>query len=316
MFRFKDYHIILVPRDKSSTRTFKITGFSLKALAVTACLAVPILLMSVLSTIYYQNKLFALKNRSFQNEELLASKTELVTKLATLEKSVEHLEESLGSLGQLLDVDPQSLSTGVGPALEWDGSSSMQYALNTVDIDTLVDQWFDESGNVSLARFNHKVEDLRQQTFDMNDVIREMANENKDRIKYAGSIPRAMPVEGWMTSEFGMRKHPIHHVGQMHYGLDLAAPYGSKIVAPADGMVAFSGYSSGYGKTLMIDHGYGVMTLYGHNSELTVKQGDRVIKGQKIAEVGSTGASTGPHLHYEVQVDGIPVNPQDWIVTN
>lgn len=316
MFQFKDYHIILVPKDKSSARTFKISGFSLKVLAMSACLIVPILFLSVLSSIYYQNKMFALKNRSFQNEELLASKTELVTKLATLEKSVEHLEDNLSSLGQLLDVDPQTLSTGVGPALESDGSASLKYALNTVDINALVNQWFDDSGNVSLARFNKKIEDLSQQAFDMNEAIRQLANENKDRIKYAGSIPNMMPVAGWMTSEFGMRKHPIHHVGQMHYGLDLAAPYGSKIVAPADGVVAFSGQSGGYGKMVVIDHGYGVITLYGHASDLDVKSGERVTKGQKIAEVGSTGASTGPHLHYEVQVDGMPVDPQDWITNH
>jgi len=314
MFRFRDYHIILVPKDKSGTRTFKISGFSLKVLLVSACFMVPLFLLSVLSTIYYQNKLISFKSRSFQNEELLQNKTELITKLATLEKSVEHLEENLGSLGEVLDVDPQSLSAGVGPALEWDGSSSLQYAFQTVNVNSLVDEWFDKNGNISVNRFSDRLENLRTRTFDMNEAIRNMANENKDRIQYANAIPDRLPVKGWMTSEFGLRKHPIHHVGQMHYGLDLAAPYGTSIVAPADGVVAFAGTIGGYGKMLIVDHGYGISTIYAHTSNIDVAAGDRVSRGQEMANVGSTGASTGPHLHYEVHVDGLPVDPQQWIV--
>ena len=100
----------------------------------------------------------------------------------------------------------------------------------------------------------------------------------------------------------------------MHEGLDIAANPGTPVVAPADGMVTYAGYDAGYGKLIVIDHGYGVETRYGHNSEIQVAVGQKVRHGQRIAAVGSTGRSTGPHLHYEVRVNGQPIDPLNYIL--
>lgn len=100
----------------------------------------------------------------------------------------------------------------------------------------------------------------------------------------------------------------------MHNGVDIAAPIGTPIIAPSDGVVIYAGPKGGYGRAVIIDHGYGIQTLYGHTSQLFVSEGDHVSRGEKIAAVGSTGASTGPHLHYEVHVDGIPTNPMNYIL--
>lgn len=117
------------------------------------------------------------------------------------------------------------------------------------------------------------------------------------------------PVAGSVTSGFGMRRHPILRRTRMHNGVDFGARHGAPINAAADGIVISASYSSGYGNNVIIDHGGGISTLYAHCSRMFVSAGQRVRRGQKIAAVGSTGLATGPHLHFEVRVNGKPVNP-------
>lgn len=117
------------------------------------------------------------------------------------------------------------------------------------------------------------------------------------------------PVNGPYGSGFGMRMHPILKYRRMHNGVDIAAPHGARIWAAGSGKVIFAGYRSGYGNYVMIDHGGGLATVYAHCSRIGVKVGQYVQQGQTIAWVGSTGLSTGPHLHWEVRVNGKPVNP-------
>jgi len=117
------------------------------------------------------------------------------------------------------------------------------------------------------------------------------------------------PADGPITSGFGMRYHPILRRNRIHNGVDIGAGYGSPIRAAADGEVILAGYMRGYGNTVIVDHGGGVSTLYGHCSDLLVGEGQTVRQGQTIARVGSTGLATGPHLHFEVRRNGTPVNP-------
>lgn len=133
--------------------------------------------------------------------------------------------------------------------------------------------------------------------------------------KAAGSTPIfngkfILPVNGRFSSGFGTRVHPISGVRKMHTGQDIAAASGTPIKAAGSGKVITATYLNGYGNTVVIDHGGGVSTLYGHCSRLFVSVGQSVTQGQKIAAVGSTGYSTGPHLHFEVRINGKPVNPR------
>lgn len=121
------------------------------------------------------------------------------------------------------------------------------------------------------------------------------------------------PNNGRLSSPFGWRRHPILGYRRFHSGLDFAASYGSTIRAADTGMVIFSGWYGGYGKAIIINHGNGISTLYGHSSNLYVTEGQRVKRGQAIAAVGSTGLSTGPHLHFEVRKNGTPVNPANYL---
>lgn len=135
-----------------------------------------------------------------------------------------------------------------------------------------------------------------------------------DRNSLFSILPTSWPVEGGrITSEFGMRVHPITRKNTMHEGMDIAAPAGTPIHASAPGIVTFSDLKGGYGKTVTIDHGYGFTTSYAHCRKLLVGPGQSVRQGQVIAEVGNTGFSTGPHLHFEVQRLGIVVDPMQYL---
>lgn len=120
------------------------------------------------------------------------------------------------------------------------------------------------------------------------------------------------PTDGRVGSGYGYRTHPITRQRRMHTGVDVGGPTGQPIIAAAEGMVVGSGWRGGYGLTVVIDHGGGLATLYAHQSRVDVSQGQVVQAGQKVGEIGSTGQSTGPHLHFEVRVDGVPRNPMDW----
>ncbi len=130
------------------------------------------------------------------------------------------------------------------------------------------------------------------------------------------TTPTGRPAKNsFISSYFGMRKDPFTGKRKMHKGLDVAGKAGSNVIATADGVVTRAEKQTGYGKLVEIDHGYGISTRFGHNKSIAVKVGDIVKQGQVIATMGSTGRSTGPHVHYEVLRNGVQVNPQKYILT-
>jgi murein DD-endopeptidase MepM/ murein hydrolase activator NlpD len=146
----------------------------------------------------------------------------------------------------------------------------------------------------------------------MNVVESELvANEARDAL-----LPHGAPVsEGFVASGYGMRTDPFTGQVSMHTGVDFAAPVGTPILAAAGGVVVSAETHPEFGNMVEIDHGKGVSTMYAHTSRMLVKSGDFVRKGQKIAEVGTTGRSTGPHLHFEVNVNGVPQNPSKYLAS-
>jgi murein DD-endopeptidase MepM/ murein hydrolase activator NlpD len=125
--------------------------------------------------------------------------------------------------------------------------------------------------------------------------------------------PTLWPVEGRITGSFGERIDPFNGEGAFHRGVDISTGFGTRILAPADGVVIFAGEMNGYGRLVEIDHGHGIVTRYGHMSSFVVADGQRVARGQAIGYVGLSGRSTGPHLHYEVWVHNTPVNPYKFL---
>lgn len=317
MALFKDYHIILVPKDTARTRTFKVSGFSLKVLIVSVVFSVPLFLVSVLSTIHYQNKLITLKRANYENQKLWEHKKEMVLKLAALEKSLSQVDEGVNHLTEVLDIDPQGLKMGLGPVYDIDeyieGESLDLDAEPAVDTDILVKEWLEQNGEITSGRFHKKLMDINSQTVYLNKRIESLFEQNKEKIRFVNATPSILPVEGWVTSEFGMRVHPLSRRYRMHYGLDIASPHGTPVKTPADGVVVFAGASGGYGRAVVIDHGYGVSSLMAHASRIDVELGQKVSRGDVVAAVGSTGAASGAHLHYEIRVDGIPSDPMAFL---
>jgi len=130
---------------------------------------------------------------------------------------------------------------------------------------------------------------------------------------HLASTPAIWPTKGWLTSRFGNRISPFTGGRQFHAGIDIAGAEGTNVIAPARGRVAFAGKRGPLGNSIIVDHGYGIRTLYGHADKLFVQRGQEIERGQVIASLGNSGRSTGPHLHYVVEVKGKAVNPLDYI---
>jgi murein DD-endopeptidase MepM/ murein hydrolase activator NlpD len=149
-----------------------------------------------------------------------------------------------------------------------------------------------------------------QGTLDLQSLLLNLSQ----RKSLLSSIPSSSPSVGRISSGFGPRISPFTGGRVMHLGVDIVAPIGTPVHAPADGVVIFNGIKGGFGNFIMIAHGYGLVTRYGHNSRSLVQVGQLIKRGDQIAAVGLTGRSTGPHLHYEIVIDGRPVNPKGFIV--
>lgn len=136
----------------------------------------------------------------------------------------------------------------------------------------------------------------------------------KSKRNLLAATPSLRPTVGWVSSTFGYRVSPFTGRREFHKGMDIATRKGTPIIAPADGVITYAGKKWLIGNMVSIDHGYGMLTRYGHLSKIMKKKGERVKRGEVIALVGNTGRSTGPHLHYEVRLNGVPVNPIKYIL--
>src|SRR6185295_16231731 len=150
---------------------------------------------------------------------------------------------------------------------------------------------------------------IEKRTSEMSGHLDQIATQLQQRLRWISSTPAIAPVRGILTSGFGSRNDPMTHRRGRHEGVDIAAPAGHPVVAPADGLVVRAEDVGGYGNAVFLSHGFGLTTRFGHLSEIDVRPGQRIHRGDVLGKVGSTGRSTGYHLHYEVHVDGEAVNP-------
>jgi murein DD-endopeptidase MepM/ murein hydrolase activator NlpD len=176
-----------------------------------------------------------------------------------------------------------------------------------------------ESGRSSIGELASEtrtdIDGLIRRANDLSASFTDVTDRLSKNIERLSNTPSIMPTTGWLSSEFSKaRFHPILHLTRPHEGIDLAAPYGTPVVAPAAGVVERVTVQTGYGNVLEIDHGNGVETKYAHLSRIDVHVGQHVTRGQPIAAVGNSGLSTGPHLHYEVHVNGKVVDPLTYVL--
>ncbi len=252
-----------------------------------------------------------LSNINRENEKQLL---EINEKLARLEKDLAYLDSLSGEIKEIIKGKSSTTASasipsrgdyerGTVPGYQREQSETISLVSSPDKAVSLQEQ------ATKLAQTTNRLDELQQFADKMETQLgslKKSAISYRDRLDHT---PRGMPTRGRVTSRYGARRHPVTGRTQMHEGIDLAAPTGTPIVATADGVVLFSGSRGGYGRTVIINHGYGFQTLYGHASKIAVRVGQRVKRGQVIAYVGSSGVSTGSHLHYEVRVSGKPVNP-------
>jgi murein DD-endopeptidase MepM/ murein hydrolase activator NlpD len=174
--------------------------------------------------------------------------------------------------------------------------------------------WIDAGSHEPLiAALQRSAKQLGEVAASQERSLSKIAGQLESKRAHLAATPAIWPAKGWLTSRFGTRTSPFTNQKQFHAGIDIAGERGTDIVAPAQGKVVFSGSRGPLGKSVIIDHGYGVRTQYGHSDDLYVKTGETVQRGQRIAALGNSGRSTGPHLHYVVEVKGKAVNPLDYI---
>ena len=171
----------------------------------------------------------------------------------------------------------------------------------------------EEDVNREFNEIQQRIDEVRRQIDLRRESQEEIQGILNDQRSLLAAKPLGWPVKGWLTSSFGMRRDPFNGRRKMHEGLDIAARTGTPVIATADGIVSSVKTQPGYGKVVTIDHGYGYRTIYGHNSKYHVKVGQRVRRGDRVASVGNTGRSTGSHVHYEVRLNGVPVNPHKYL---
>jgi murein DD-endopeptidase MepM/ murein hydrolase activator NlpD len=171
-----------------------------------------------------------------------------------------------------------------------------------------------EKHNSLVREMHEQVEHLHEASAIQKEAFGELYEYLQDQKSLLASTPTIRPTTGWISSSFGYRTSPFTGAREFHQGMDIATRKDTPIVAPADGTVTFAGRKGRLGKTMVIDHGNGMLTRYGHLNKCLVKRGTCVRRGEKIALVGNSGRSTAPHLHYEVYLNGLPLNPKKYIL--
>jgi len=295
------FTMMIVPHSGKSTFSISVSILTLK---IIGGLLATILLWLIIASLNFYVSYNRLK-RDTQELQTVAEDYNVLQrqlqlflqKTNNLEQKMQELEKLDNDIRGLLKDDPALKEIVERRANQTSTNRSTLSSRSRVDRQQAIRQ---------LVLLEEKIPEQQQSLEELKEAIIKRA----DRLSHTPSI---YPVKGTISSKYGYRKSPFGRSTEFHDGLDIAAPYGTEVVATADGVVTFAGYKSGYGRTVTISHGYGYETSYCHNSSILVKTGQQVKKGQVIAKVGSTGRSTGPHLHYMVKVNGQLQDPANFL---
>ncbi len=292
--------VVFVPHDSEPSKVLEVSYRVVKTVAAGAVLAVVAAFSVGYVTVFRTVDLSKSARLAQENVRLEQQIDELNGRLAGLADTLSRISQRdarIRVLANLEPIDPQVQAAGIGgPAvsdIEGEPGSAMRRSAEIrVDLNALI-----------------RRADLLASSF------KEAADSLAVHSARLAATPSIMPTQGWLSSAFSsMRSHPILHIARPHEGIDVTAPMGTPIEAPAAGVVRDAGWEAGYGNTIVIDHGFGTVTKFAHASKIMVREGQRVSRGQRIALVGNTGLATGPHLHYEVHVNGRPVDPLRYVL--
>jgi len=290
----KFYTIMIVPHATAKFRRVRVSknlliaGGTFLAILVTAGLMVPHFLLRT-TRLSASVRQMTEENSALRkaNERFDASLTDLRTKLSDIETKAAKFALMVG----VEDPAPQQLAAG--------GSSFDLTGLQPRQAETIIEG---------------EIRTLRERSGALQDSFRVLDTAFQKQALLLSSTPSIYPVRGLLGNGFGWRRDPFTGMRDFHQGLDIVAPIGTKVVAPADGIVTRVGPAGGFGLSVFISHGFGIVTRYGHLSGASARVGQRVKRGAPIGSTGSTGRSTGPHLHYEVLVHQRSIDPIKYIL--
>jgi len=299
----KDYFNVLVFGQKTSkTRHLRIHKKTFK-------IGLYLLAFGLLSTIFFFCDYIQVRKETFELNKLRQETQEQRSKIHFFSSKIEDLESQLS---KLKDFDKK---IRIIANLE-KGQEATSYmgmgGPSPSDVREKLKAEKDEKGLVQQMRTD--IERLKSEAASREESLSELEKLLQTKKEVLVSTPSIWPVQGWVTSGFGFRTNPFTGLNQMHEGMDISNRIGAPVVAPADGIISDTGSDWGHGKILVISHGFGVVSRYSHLNKVSVRVGQKVKRGDKIAEVGMSGKTTGPHLHYEVRLNGIPVNPMRYIL--
>jgi len=312
------YSILVIPENHLESKRFQLPKAVVHLGFFFAVLLVSFTTVMTWGFIYYRQAAKQLGSSSHVSVADDMIRSQLMAKIHHLEESLNRTQQFASRMETMVGVDAGKIKMGVGPLTDHDDFS--QYLEKISKLPKASDAAFftDSSKGERRGNFYEKLggrlDELSEYAFALETRTNEVYELSQDKLSYWASTPSIWPVRGWVTSDFGSRISPLSGMPKFHEGVDIAAPYGTPIYAPSDGIASFTGYKGGYGNALVLDHGFGVSTMYAHASNVLVKEGVKVKRGQLVALVGSTGAATGPHLHYEVHVDGVPTDPMKFIL--
>lgn len=297
---------MLVPHDNERVRQLHVTGAGLRAAVALLLVVVLVAGVALIGFVVRQSQQVRAERLQRENVLLAAEVDQLRDQMSVLAESLDSLsvrDERYRTIAGLPTIDEEVQLVGIGgpgtPTLE-------QKPLYHVSPET--------GGKVFAAAYD--LDTLLRRASLLRTSLDEAITTMEENTERLAATPSIAPSTGHLSSLFSRsRRHPVLRITRPHEGIDIAAPVGEAILAPARGTVRFAGWrSGGYGNTVEIDHGYGYRTRFAHASRVLVRAGQKVERGEKIAEVGATGLVTGPHLHYEVEVDGRAVDPMNYII--
>ena len=293
-----------IPESESKVVSIRIPKWLPKAIAF----GLALLLLVTSSLLYRTNSLNDKYSKSKQEISSLAiintaQKGEIEKLQNDTVQIHQQLEENIKALDQIKEIVGIKKSTEDKEANKTTQPITTDTSKNTSD-----------NSMQQIDQIKTSYKELSIQLLSQRELIDSSMTTVKKQVVYLNAKPSIKPVNTRITARYGTRKNPFTNRGsEFHKGMDFAGETGTPIKATGDGVVIFAGWQSGYGNVIILSHGYGLTTLYGHNSKLLVKKGDKVKKAQIISKMGSTGRSTGSHLHYEVRLNGKIVNPSAYL---
>jgi len=297
--------IMLVPHGSDGSRALSLSGTVVKLVAGVATIVAASLLAATIGVVSHSVDMARSQRLERANQALSVEVQRLGQRVGALSDTlsvISRRDQEMRLVAGLEPLSPEVQQAGIGgPAGAWPER----------------EQLLTEGGTVGRAAFgvHTDVDALIRRANLLATSYQEAAESISAHTQEFLATPSIMPTIGFLTSKFSLiRYHPIEHENRPHEGIDIATAYGTKIIAPAAGRVIKVGWQNGYGNMVVLDHGYGLETRYAHMSRWAVREGQSVKRGDVLGYVGSTGLSTGPHLHYEVLQDGRAVDPLRFIL--